>query len=124
MITGIKINVNRFFMKKRINNYMELDFINQITNNVLPLAGLLIAGILGMSLKQLIGDIVASIRWKFKPNFEPGDKVYVDNEPAIIISIGYRETIFEIQKENERVWRHVENKRIPWLKLERQIKQL
>ena len=69
----------------------------QITSWIEPIIGLGITAIIVLWFKEAVGDIVASIRWKLKPGFEPGDVVYLDGEEATIVSIGFRETIFEIE---------------------------
>lgn len=102
---------------------METELATNIANDVMPWAVLIVAGVVGLWVKEFVSDLVASIKWKMKPGFEPGDAVYLDDEPAVIISIGYRETIFEMVNERGRIWRHVENTRIPYVKLERIIEK-
>jgi len=46
-----------------------------------------------------------------------------NGEQAVIISIGYRETIFEIDNGRGKVWRYIENTRIPSHRLEQIIKK-
>lgn len=86
-----------------------------------PIIGLAITGIVVLWFKELVSDLVASIRWKMKAGFEPGDVVFLDGEKATIISIGYRETIFEIDNGRGKVWRFIDNKRIPTHRLEKVI---
>ena len=93
----------------------------QITQWVAPLVGLGITAIIVLWFKEAVGDVVASIRWKMKPGFEPGDVVYLDGEEATIVSIGFRETIFELNNGRGKVWRYIYNKRIPYHKLEKII---
>ena len=103
---------------------METELATKLAQDVMPWAVLIVAGIIGLWLKELVTDIVASIRWKMKRAFEPGDVVYLDGERATIISIGYRETVFEVNNGRGRVWRHIDNKRIPFVRLERVIEEL
>jgi len=93
----------------------------QITSWLQPVIGLGITAIIALWLKEAANDIVASIRWKLKPGFEPGDIVYLDGESAKIIKIGITETIFEIENGRGKVWRYIYNKRIPYHKLEKII---
>jgi hypothetical protein len=86
-----------------------------------PLIGLGITAILVLWLKETVSDFVASLRWKMKPGFEPGDVVFLDGEKATIISIGMRETIFEIDNGRGKVWRYIYNTRIPTHRLEKVI---
>jgi len=94
---------------------------DQITSWLEPIIGLGITAIIALWFKEAVGDIVASIRWKMKPGFEPGDIVYLDGEKATIVSIGLRETIFEIDNGRGKVWRYIYNKRISSHKLEKII---
>lgn len=86
-----------------------------------PVIGIIIVGVIALWLKSLIEDLVAGIRWRLKPGFEPGDECFLDGERATIVSIGYRETIFEIDNGRGKVWRYIDNKRIPFVRLERII---
>ena len=83
-----------------------------ITAYVTPVLALLVSGIVALWVKELVGDVVASIRWKMKPGFEPGDVVYLDGERATIISIGYSETIFEVDNGRGKIWRYIRNTRV------------
>jgi hypothetical protein len=88
-----------------------------------PLIGLGITAILVLWLKETVSDFVASLRWKMKPGFEPGDVVFLDGEKATIISIGMRETIFEIDNGRGKVWRYIYNTRMPTHRLEQIISE-
>ena len=92
---------------------MDTSILEQnLTTYVTPVLALLISGIVALWFKELVGDIVASIRWKMKPGFEPGDVVYLDGERATIISIGYSETIFEVDNGRGKIWRYIRNTRV------------
>ena len=86
-----------------------------------PLIGIILVGVIALWIKSLIEDLVAGIRWRLKPGFEPGDECFLDGERATIVSIGYRETIFEIDNGRGKVWRYIDNKRIPMVRLEKII---
>ena len=86
-----------------------------------PLIGIILVGVIALWVKSLIEDLVAGIRWRLKPGFEPGDECFLDGERATIVSIGYRETIFEIDNGRGKVWRYIDNKRIPMVRLEKII---
>ncbi len=92
---------------------MDTSILEQnLTTYVTPVLALLISGIVALWVKELVGDVVASIRWKMKPGFEPGDVVYLDGERATIISIGYSETIFEVDNGRGKIWRYIRNTRV------------
>ena len=93
----------------------------QLSKILTPIIALGITGLLVLWFKELVADLIASIRWKMKPGFEPGDTVYLDSEQATIISIGYRETIFQVDNGRGKVWRYIDNKRMPFHKLEKII---
>lgn len=99
---------------------LEQEATNLI-NGTSPYLVLILAAIVALWVKELASDLVASIRWKIKPGFEPGDIVFLDGERATIVSIGYRETIFEVDNGRGKVWRYIDNKRIPIHKLEKII---
>jgi len=96
-------------------------FAENLVVSVQPIIVLLVAGIIGLWLKDFMTSLVASLKWKMKPGFEPGDTVFLDGESAVIISIGYRETVFEIDNGRGKVWRYIENTRIPTHRLEQII---
>lgn len=102
---------------------MEQQLAESLVQQISPYLVLLVAGIIGLWLKDLITSIVASIKWKMKPGFEPGDECFLDGERATIVSIGYRETIFEIDNGRGKVWRYIENTRMPVVRLEKIIKK-
>jgi hypothetical protein len=103
---------------------METSILEQnLTTYVTPILALLISGIFALWVKELVGDFVASLRWKMKPGFEPGDIVFLDGERATIISIGMRETIFEIDNGRGKVWRYIYNTRMPTHRLEQIISE-
>ena len=83
-----------------------------ITAYLTPVLALLISGIIALWFKELVSDLVASIRWKMKPGFEPGDIVFLDGERATIISIGLSETIFEVVNGRGKIWRYIRNTRV------------
>lgn len=93
----------------------------ELSNILAPIIALGLTALVALWVKELVGDLIASIRWKMKPGFEPGDIVFLDGEKATIISIGYRETIFQVSNGRGKVWRYIDNKRIPTHKLEKII---
>ena len=102
---------------------MENVAIISLLNNTQPLMVIIISGVVALWLKEVVADIVASARWRMKPGFEPGDNVFLDGESATIVSIGWRETIFEIDNGRGKVWRYIYNTRIPTHRLEKIIKK-
>jgi hypothetical protein len=100
---------------------MEQELSKTIVTSIQPLLILFVGAIIAMILKETVASLVASLKWKMKPGFEPGDEVFFDGDLATIISIGWRETVFEITNSNGTVWRYVENTRMPIHRLEKII---
>ena len=98
-----------------VNTSMENQLEESLTLYIVPV----LSGIFALMLKELVTDLVASIRWKMKPGFEPGDVVFLDSEKATIISIGITESIFEVDNGRGKVWRYIRNTRIHLHRLEK-----
>lgn len=91
----------------------------ELTDVILPWIAILISVVITMWFKDIANNIAKGLSFKMKPGFEPGDRVFLDGEEAVIISIGIRETIFEFQRECGKCWRYVPNSRTEYLKLEK-----
>ena len=75
-----------------------------------------------MLVKDFLARFAAGLSFYWDKNFNAGDHVIIDNEAAIIVSIGIRETVFEIKTEKEGIkWRYVPNDKIKSLKIEKII---
>ncbi len=68
----------------------------QLSNFLTPIIALGITGLVVLWFKELVGDLVASIRWKMKPGFEPGDTVFLDGEIDMDKTEGAKEVIFPL----------------------------
>jgi hypothetical protein len=102
---------------------MELTELSMnLTDMLLPWATVLISIVVTIWFKDFATNIAKGLSFKRKPGFEPGDKVYIDGEEALIISIGIQETVFEMQRDGKTVWRYVPNTRTEYIKLEKIIK--
>jgi len=93
-----------------------------ITDALLPWLVILISVIAAIWFKDAATRLAKGITFSMRKAFNAGDIVYIDGEEAIIISIGWRETIFEINRDSGRCWRYIPNTRIEYLKLEKLIK--
>jgi hypothetical protein len=106
---------------------MEELVISNVTSAsswVMPWVIVLISAVGVMIFKDYASNISKGISFWLKPGFNPGDVVYLDGEEATIISIGIRETIFEIKRDQLTLWRYIPNTRIEYLKLEKIIKSV
>lgn len=54
-------------------------------------------------------------------NLNAGDEVYIDK--AIIVKVGFRQTIFQIEDERGITWRYVWNDRIKFLRIEKVVRK-
>jgi len=89
---------------------------------VQPWLVIVLAGVMGLWLKDTVASIAAGLKFKMTPAFEPGDIVYLDGEKATIISIGFVTTIFQIDNGRGTIWRYIPNTRIINSRLERIVK--
>lgn len=100
----------------------------QIAELLGPWMMILMSIIVVMMFKDFATTISKGIAFKLKNDFKEGDLVYIDGEKAIITKIGITTTVFDIVKSHEienvrEVWRYVPNERIPYLKIEKIIKE-
>lgn len=94
-----------------------------LTDMLLPWIAILVSVIITIWFKDFATNIAKGLSFKRKPGFEPGDRVYLDGEKALIISIGIQETVFEIERDGITVWRYIPNTRTDYIKLEKIIKE-
>ena len=103
---------------------MELSELSMnLTDMLLPWIAILVSVIITIWFKDFATNIAKGLAFKRKPGFEPGDRVYLDGEKALIISIGIQETVFEIERDGITVWRYIPNTRTDYIKLEKIIKE-
>ena len=94
----------------------------EFTSLVTPFISALVALVFTLWMKDLAEKFAKGLMFKMNGAFHQGDRVILDGENSIIVSIGVKQTIFAIQKEDQMVWRYVPNERIPWLNLEKIIR--
>lgn len=93
---------------------------SQILTDFLPQISMFVGLIVSLIAKDMATSISSGLNFKYNPQFNEGDHVLIDGEDAIIVKIGFRYTVFSIQKENgDHTWRYVKNERIQFLKLEK-----
>lgn len=81
--------------------------------------GFLLTLIIGLGLKDWAGSFIKGMKFRINPAFKEGDKVLLDGCPALIVKIGYSETVFGVYGKDGYTWRYVPNTRIEYLKLEK-----
>ena len=102
-----------------LSNVLSLEFAALMMPWITILSSLVLAALV----RDWVTSFVKGIKFKLWPNFNPGDKVILDDEEAVIVSIGMMTTVFSKIESEGIVWRYVPNERIPYLKLERVIQE-
>ena len=98
----------------------------EITELLLPYIGMVMIVIFGFMLKDFATKMSKGIAFSMNKQFQDGDHVLIDGERALIVKIGFTQTVFGVTKSNgefdgDYVWRYVPNERIEFLKLEKII---
>ena len=76
---------------------------------------------LGLAVKDLVTTFVSGCLFKFNKSFNEGDHVYLDGQKAVILKIGFRQTVFELNDDRGQTWRYLYNHRLQYAKLEKVI---
>ena len=98
----------------------------EMTEFLLPYIGMVLIVIFGFMLKDFATKMSKGIAFSMNKQFQEGDHVLIDGERALIVKIGFTQTVFGVTKSNgefdgDYVWRYVPNERIDYLKLEKII---
>jgi|TARA_B100000035_G_scaffold315038_1_gene333588 hypothetical protein len=100
-------------------NTLSMEF----TDMILPWIAVLISLVVAIWFKDFAQSLAKGLRFKMNPAFNEGDEVILDGQPAMIVKIGARETVFGVYTDRGYTWRYVPNERIPVLKLEKVVKK-
>ena len=84
-----------------------------------PWAAVIGSIIVGMWIKDWATGFAKGARFRMSKSFNEGDKEILEGKPALIIKIGFTETVFGVYNDDGYTWRYVQNERIPYLKLEK-----
>lgn len=88
-----------------------------------PYVGMLIGLVVSLMIKDYATSFIKGLAFRLNPLFTVGDSVIVDGEPAIIVKVGIRDTIFSIEKAGgQTTWLSIPNERIAYLKIEKVIR--
>ena len=98
----------------------------ELTELLLPYIGMVMIVIFGFMLKDFATKMSKGIAFSMNKQFQEGDHVLIDGERALIVKIGFTQTVFGVTKsggdfDTDYVWRYVPNERIEFLKLEKII---
>lgn len=100
-------------------------FTNQISEWITPFVSGAIALIISLWIKDTGSRIVKGLAFKYSGQFKEGDEVILDGERALIVKIGFTQSVFGIYRTAKgsnhinHYWRYVPNERIPYLHLEK-----
>ena len=93
----------------------------EITNLLMPFISALLLLVITLWFKDLATKIAKGMAFKMNRAFNEGDSVILDGNEALIVKIGFSETVFGVYSDRGYTWRYVPNERIPVLKLEKVI---
>jgi|TARA_R100000734_G_C3293847_1_gene85276 hypothetical protein len=89
----------------------------ELNEYYVELIGFLITLLVGLGIKDWAASFIKGLAFRFSGAFKEGDRVLLDNEPAMVVKIGLNESVFGIYSEAGYTWRYIPNQRIPMLKL-------
>ena len=72
-----------------------------------------------MWIKDAITAFMEGMKFRTNKHFKEGDKVLLEGQQAMIINIGWRQSVFGVYSKDGYTWRFIPNKRIEFLKLEK-----
>jgi hypothetical protein len=99
-------------------NTMSIELVELIT----PMLVIMLALILTLMVRDFATNFINGIKFRMHSSFQEGDKCILDGDKAIILKIGFYETVLQIDNGRGVVWRFLPNERIKFHKLEKVIK--
>ena len=100
-------------------NSMSIEFVELIT----PMLVIMLALILTLMVRDFAANFMNGLKFRMHSSFNEGDTCVLDGEKAIIVKIGFYETIIQIDNGRGTVWRYLPNDRIKFYKLEKLVKE-
>ena len=91
----------------------------QLSQFYVEFLGFTLTLIVALAMRDWATSFIKGMKFKYSPAFREGDKVILDGCPALIVKIGYQETVFGVYGKEGYTWRYVQNERIAFLKLEK-----
>ena len=83
--------------------------------------GAVLTLLVGLAMKDYAVTFVKGAFFRFFSPFDEGDKVILDGQPAMIIKIGFSQTVFGVYSDDGYTWRYIPNQKIDNLKLEKVV---
>ena len=81
--------------------------------------GFVLTLLVGLALKDWAVGFVKGATFRLMSSFKEGDKVILDGNTALIIKIGFSQTVFGVYNDDGYTWRYISNQKIDTLKLEK-----
>lgn len=91
----------------------------QFSEFYLEITGAILTLLLGLWIKDTISSFLGGMKFKMNPHFKEGDKVILDDQQAMIVKIGWSQSVFGVYGKDGYTWRFIPNKRIDFVKLEK-----
>lgn len=96
------------------------DIAIKLSNILMPFLMASLTYMITVWLKDALTRITKGWLFKMNDQFNEGDEVIIDNEPAIIVKMGIFYTVFGIHKvDGDYTWRYVPNDMIHTIKIEK-----
>ena len=83
--------------------------------------GAVLTLLVGLAMKDYAVNFTKGAFFRFFSPFDEGDKVILDGQPAMIIKIGFSQTVFGVYSDDGYTWRYIPNQKIDNLKLEKVV---
>ena len=99
-------------------NTMSIELVELIT----PMLVIMLALILTLMVRDFASNFINGLKFRMHSSFQEGDQCILDGENAVILKIGFYETVVQIDNGRGLVWRFLPNERIKFYKLEKVIK--
>ena len=91
----------------------------EFTDVLAPWIAILVSISAAFWFKDSATNLMQGLKFKMNPAFNEGDAVILNDEDAIIVKIGLRETVFGVYGKKGYTWRYIQNDRLHLLKLEK-----
>jgi len=91
----------------------------ELSEFYIEIIGLVLTLLVGLWFKDALTSFIGGMKFKMNPHFKEGDKVVLDDVPAMIVKIGWSQSVFGVYGKDGYTWRFIPNKRIDFVKLEK-----
>ena len=95
----------------------------ELTDILAPWIAILISISAAFWFKDFAVNLMSGLKFKFNPAFNEGDHIILDDDDAIIVKIGLRESVVGVYRDKGYVWRFIPNDRLKFHKHEKIINQ-